>query len=132
MALAAMNFMRSPEGVITEPAFRSSRFQVASPVSWFFESGMETMATRFFPSVLIETDWMFGRRANESIGIASRAVAVPVSSISDAAIERILQFLMVGSYPCFVLLVKAPSAHRSVLRTPDAERTVHPLVCLPE
>src|SRR5687768_11989928 len=84
-----MNFMRSPDGVTIEPASRLSRSHVASAVSWLLVPGPATTATRFFPSVLIETDWISGTRARDSIGMGSRAAAVPASSSKDAVINPV-------------------------------------------
>src|SRR5690606_19267266 len=88
MAVAAMNFIRSPDGVMIGPLSRLSRSQVATPVSLLSEPGMATMATRFFPSVLMDTDWMSGSRAKASIGIGSAASEPPVNRQSDMAAAR--------------------------------------------
>ncbi|MCR6495825.1 hypothetical protein LJB71_06005 [Thermomonas sp. S9] len=98
-ALAATNFMRSPEGVMRLPASIWSRSQLASAVSPSLLPGATTSVTRFLPSVLIETDWIAGVRASTSAGMGCPAVAARLEKAKHAASNRMWTRECIMSFP---------------------------------
>src|SRR5690606_40429283 len=110
IAEAAMNFMRSPDGVMIGPRSRLSRSQVARPVSLLSEPAIATIAARVLPSELIDAQSMFGSRASASIGIGPTAGAAVDSRPSDrAAACRNLESLIMPPETWIRIVGNAPA-----------------------